>query len=242
MRPWAANKGIQLIQEAVAKSSHLADEDFQRLIDSVQRCMLHLIGDRNTASRNQSASEASSGNPNGGQFFVHSLYHHHHHYQQQQQQQMKVSHSMSDSMRDQSSGSNNNYNNSGGNVIDSTSLADAHTRYSAQQLSSNSNAESMGSSSAGAPISSSYTRSSSISSQRLHQQQLLQQQQARGSAKDSPRVRFGTNCHEADKRREDVLLQKRYIGKILENKNSTSAHIFDQTEVSFRWQLGLLIG
>lgn len=217
VRPWATQKGIQLIQEAVAKSSYLADEDFSRLIESVQKCMLHVIGDRNTTSRNQSASD-----PNNIFHHHNPLFYHHH----QQYHHIKASHSMSDSMRDHITGSGGSGSGSGSvSAGIDPSLADAHTRHSAQQLSSTDLIA--------------YTRSSSLSSQT---RQLQQQQQQTKAIKVPPRQRFGTSCLAADQIREDVLLKKRYIGKILENKNNISSPIFNSTEVSFRWQLGLLIG
>ncbi len=38
VRPWAAKKGIQLMQEAYNYSVHLNDEDFIRLTQAVEKC------------------------------------------------------------------------------------------------------------------------------------------------------------------------------------------------------------
>lgn len=88
-----------------------------------------------------------------------------------------------------------------------------------------------------------YHRSSSLSSQK--RSGVRNSPAGFDSAKKMPpRQRFSEKCLDADRKREEVLLKKRYIGKILD-QNSTannSPHIFTTTEVSFRWQLGLLIG
>lgn len=229
MRPWAANKGIQLIQEAVAHSTHLKDEDFVRLIESVQKCIIHVIGDRNTPSSSSASNPPSAGilasNHSRNQSQTDIPYHigfggHHHHYhaptsshQLHHTSSSKVSHSLSEStMRD-------------------VDLNDAHTRQSGSQLVESRTQTTIGGE---------YTRSSSISSQR------------RGTGSGSgapppvvrvaPRLRFSESCLKADRMREDVLFKKRYIGKILDTKNNMASHIFATTEVSFRWQLGLLIG
>ena len=44
-RPWAASKGLHLIQVAVAYSAHLSSTDFSRLVLAIERCFSHLIGD-----------------------------------------------------------------------------------------------------------------------------------------------------------------------------------------------------
>ncbi|RNA15922.1 mitogen-activated kinase kinase kinase 4 isoform X1 [Brachionus plicatilis] len=44
-RPWAANKGLHLVQVAVAHSVHLSSWEFSRLVQAVERCFSHLIGD-----------------------------------------------------------------------------------------------------------------------------------------------------------------------------------------------------
>lgn len=177
-----------MIQEAVAHSDHLKDADCVRLIESVQKCILHVIGDR---SNNSTPSSAGIGTNSRNLSSSDISYY----------QQIRISHSMSDSR----------------NVTDS-SLTEAHTRFSGPQLSDSSETK-------GA-----YTRSSSISSQ--NKRALI--------IKEPPRVRFSESCLRADKMREDVLLSKRYIGKILDIKRPD--YIFTTTEVSFRWQLGLLIG
>jgi hypothetical protein len=47
VRPWAAKKGLQLINEAWKYSNNLKDADFGRLISAVEKCILHVIGGRN---------------------------------------------------------------------------------------------------------------------------------------------------------------------------------------------------
>lgn len=56
LRPWAANKGIQLIQEAMLNSVNLKDSEFIELKKAVEKCILHVIGDRNSTNR-QSTTE-----------------------------------------------------------------------------------------------------------------------------------------------------------------------------------------
>jgi hypothetical protein len=97
-------------------------------------------------------------------------------------------------------------------VTHAASLAD-HTRMSVPQFSQETDA--------------SFTRSSSITSKK-------------NLIRESPRVRFAEACADMDKRRQSVLVKKRYIGKILDIRRPD--HILNTTEVSFRWQLGLLIG
>lgn len=55
-----------------------------------------------------------------------------------------------------------------------------------------------------------------------------------------PSERFSQECFITDKNRENDLLEKRYIGKILDQQRTQ--HIITATEVNFRWQLGLKIG
>jgi hypothetical protein len=50
VRPWAAKKGLQLINEAWKYSNILKDADFGRLINAVEKCILHVIGGRNRNS------------------------------------------------------------------------------------------------------------------------------------------------------------------------------------------------
>lgn len=52
--------------------------------------------------------------------------------------------------------------------------------------------------------------------------------------------RFSRECERTDKDRERNLLEKRYIGKILDQQRTQ--HVITATEVNFSWQLGLLIG
>lgn len=55
-----------------------------------------------------------------------------------------------------------------------------------------------------------------------------------------PRDRFKEACERTDNQRETILLQRDYIGKIINIEKSSE--LIQSTEVSFRWQLGLLIG
>ena len=55
-----------------------------------------------------------------------------------------------------------------------------------------------------------------------------------------PKERFNKSCEDADTARENDLRQKRHIGKILDQQRIQ--HVITATEVSFRWQLGLLVG
>ncbi len=89
----------------------------------------------------------------------------------------------------------------------------------------------------------------SSESQLYDEKEALQRQQHQTNATRShhrmnkalpPSERFNQECNLTDRRREDDLLDKRYIGKILDQQRTQ--HVITATEVNFRWQLGLLIG
>lgn len=44
-RPWAANKGVQLIQAVISSSKYLETWDFKKLSTAVERCLAHLKGE-----------------------------------------------------------------------------------------------------------------------------------------------------------------------------------------------------
>lgn len=46
VQPWAARKGIQLLQEAFHLSTSLTDTEYVKLRNSVEKCLSHVIGDR----------------------------------------------------------------------------------------------------------------------------------------------------------------------------------------------------
>lgn len=174
VRPWVAKKGIQLIQQAVLHSVNLNIDEFLRLIQAVERCILHVIGDR-------SNSQVSA--------IRLPIYDVH---------QLRSSHSMIDSRHNH-------------HLYDSMLLD--HQRKSVPQL---------------VDLDRNRSSVSSSSSKIKHNKHI------------APKKRFSISCLEADKKRENVLLEKRYIGKILDSTRPD--YIINATEVSFRWQLGLLIG
>ena len=51
VQPWAANKGLQLMQVSFTHSHHINNEEFYRLNRAVEKCILHVIGGRNNSQR-----------------------------------------------------------------------------------------------------------------------------------------------------------------------------------------------
>jgi hypothetical protein len=166
------------MQEACNHSSNLKDEDFARLIAAVEKCILHVIGDRGTSSSKMSPSITSN-----------SSYH-----------DIKMSRSFTLT-----------------NKMHKDSLID-HYRKSEPELSDSEKR-----------ISISLSRHSLGS---LHSKKL--------NVSKPPSQRFSEQCQLTDIEREKNLLQKRYIGKILDQEKTQK--VIPVTEVNFRWQLGLLIG
>ena len=169
VRPWAAKKGIQLLQEAVQHSAYLKNELFCELSRAIEKCILHVIGVR-------SGSGSSKGHLSPEVFKSRSNYDFMHH--------------------------------------DQNLISDRH-RKSVPQLYDEKET-----------TRSSYSNSSSIYKKR--------------NKVAPPSERFSKGCHSVEKSREDHLLEKRYIGKILDQQRTQ--HVITATEVNFRWQLGLLIG
>ena len=202
MRPWAAKKGIQLLQEACRHSTHLKDDDFKRLIRAVERCILHVIGGRGaTDSPTTSSSSAAH-------------------------TEFKTSYSMIDA-----SAAALHY------------MSGIQQRRSEPQLADIVDRNKAGGKMTGTQSGGTFTlRRSSRSNQHqlTQQQQQQQQQQQRQQALQPPCSRFFKECLQTDKARERELLEKRYIGKILDQQRNQ--HVITVTEVNFRWQLGLLIG
>jgi hypothetical protein len=164
VRPWAAKKGIQLIQIAVQHSLNLKIEDFARLIRAVEQCMVHVIGDKPSIKRLLSQPNLD--------------------------QQVTTSQTMANSA--------------------STDLNPASTASNAPR------------------------RKSTVASIRRASSLLGKNKNVR------PRDRFGEGCLRTDNMREALLVEKKYIGKIINIERSSE--LIQSTEVSFRWQLGLLIG
>jgi hypothetical protein len=51
VQPWAARKGIQLLQEAFEYSNNLTDSEYVVLKNAVEKCLEHVIGGRNPAKQ-----------------------------------------------------------------------------------------------------------------------------------------------------------------------------------------------
>ncbi len=171
VRPWAAKKGIQLMEVACKHSDNINDTEFFRLIRAVEKCILHVIGGRSCTSQCQSVDI--------------------------QPPELKTSNSV-----------NNNIANT------CHDLGMAHLRSSESQLYDE-------------PV------------QRHHHFASTRSQNPMNNVLP-PSERFNQKCNLTDKRRENELLEKRYIGKILDQQRTQ--HVITATEVNFRWQLGLLIG
>ncbi|CAF0873556.1 unnamed protein product, partial [Brachionus calyciflorus] len=130
IRPWSANKGLQLVQAAISQSDHIEYWKFSSLLKSVEKCIKHLIGE---------PTKKSLGIPH-------------------------------------------------------TTQRRLSFNYSVKKVDN----------------------------------------------KVSRRKKFEESCLERDKEREEVLLEDRLIGKILDINRQDS--VITGSEVQFRWQLGLLIG
>jgi hypothetical protein len=174
VRPWAAKKGIQLIQIAVQHSLNLKVEDFVRLVRAVEQCMIHVIGDKPSIKRLLSQPNITN---------MSDL-------TQQQQQQ----------------------------AISSSSSTDFQQQQQQQTRRSNTHRAST-------------TLRTNNSKTQLHSTR--------------PRDRFTEACARTDNMREALLMDKKYIGKIMAMERAGSngeQQLIQHTEVNFRWQLGLLIG
>jgi hypothetical protein len=165
------------MQEACNHSSNLNDCDFVRLITAVEKCILHVIGDRGS-----NAKLSPSINSN-------SSYH-----------DIKMSRSFTATTKIQRDSFVENHQKS------EPELSDTEKRKS---------------------ICLTRTSISSINSKKINSMK-------------SPSQRFNEQCQLTDSKREINLLQKRYIGKILDQERTHK--VIPVTEVNFRWQLGLLIG
>ncbi len=161
------------MQEACNHSNNLKDADFVRLIAAVERCILHVIGDRGSNKMSPSTASISP--------FVYD---------------MKSSKSFTVTNR-----------------IHRDSFLDHQHRKSEPELNE---------------LEKHTSKQSLVSSGKKH------------NSSRPPSERFSDQCQLTDREREKYLLQKRYIGKILDQKKTEK--VIEVTEVNFRWQLGLLIG
>ncbi len=164
------------MQEACNHSSNLKDGDFVRFISAVEKCILHVIGDRG-ASNKMSPSINSK-----------SSYH-----------DIKMSRSFTTNSKLHKDSALDHRKSE-------SELSDSEKRKSACL-----SKHSMGSTFLKKPL-----------------------------ATKPPSQRFSEQCLLTDIAREKSLLQKRYIGKILDQEKAQK--VIPVTEVNFRWQLGLLIG
>ena len=162
------------MQVACNHSNNLNDTEFDRLIRAVEKCILHVVGGRNSSTTRLTSNT----------------------------EPLKTSVSLINTYK-------YGHENAG--------FGDAHFRCSESVLYD--------------PKEAGMTRSST---------QSTAMDKSKHNKSLPPSVRFSKDCSDSDKKREKELLEKRYIGKILDQQRVQ--HVITATEVNFRWQLGLLIG